>query len=746
MEKIKALFASFKTSAKSVLINFKEFTGIYIAIIVVQLLLGVWTMSAFTSYYSNDQLFKDNYGFDIIVTDARVSLSDLEGICNANRDLVTDCDMFGGKLGVSIKSGTLEQFKSKVLDKNGAEYTVTPYYTYHTEVQRENTVVSLILGAIVLGISILIVSIIHSVRTNHYKFQYGIYVTFGADRKMLATLASRELFTINTLTLIPSAIISYLLCYFTFLSNGVTPVFKLSAIIIYIALSYVVVLVSAGSAIGGLLFSPPVSLISTSDNSNFVSSPKRSFNIFAKKIPVQYEAYSIWRFRKYIIKLISGAVAFSVIFVTMIYLGNMIKAGNEAPVEEYVISFKYNPYSKEDRPRTLKEGREIINFLYNTDAVEALDFEQSKDVHYLYDHILIKGKNNKSGNDYSVTSQEMKKEGYSRATNYYRYVCLDALTLKNYERDYSVEYLDGINADTLTQSDEYVVVSEGMYGIRGFSFSPGDKIVIAEMKKSVTLPAMSDRLETLKQQILNYGFDYHEYTVGAVIHDANAADSIIVGVNEKDYDRLSGDERAISEIKVYLKHDTDIQTAKLTRNDVESFMSDYEYWNCDYQNGAVYSLVDNRIGLDSLIYLLSAIILIICPLIWIFSQVMFFKKRETEFRTLGYIGIGMKKILGIHIVSGAIMFILGFVLNFALGRASCFAIFWLLTSFMPRIGVNMVTAASFDSFVPISVMFICAGVFALCGMISGIIPFIIFERKLEKERRMAKPVEFDSED
>ena len=741
MEKIKAYFSSFKTSAKSVILNSKEFTGIYIAIIVVQILLGVWTMSAFTGHYSNDRLFKDTYGFDVFVTEARVSLEDLEGICNANDDLVTDCDIIGGKLGVSIKSGSLDEFKTKVLAKNGAEYTVTPYYTYHTEVQRNNSVISLILGIMVLGISILIVSIIHSVRTNHYKFQYGIYVTFGADRKMLAALASRELFTINTLTLIPSAIISYLLCYLTFATNGVTPIIKLSAVIIYILLSYTVVLISAGSAMGSMLFSAPVSLITTADNSNFVTSPRRSFNIFAKKIPLQYEAYSIWRFRKYIIRLVASAVAFSVIFITMIYLGNMIKAANDAPVEEYVIKFKYNPYSKEDRPRTLEEGNEIISYFSQIDAVKMTKFEQSKSVSHLYDHILIKSKNNLKGNDYSVFSTELDNTGYNRATNYYKYVSVDSLTLNNYDKIYDVEYLEGVTADNLAESDEYVIVSEGLYGVKGFSFAPGDKIIVAEMKQSVTLPAIADKRETLEQQIANYKFEYKEYTVGAVIHDADATGSITVGVCEQDYERYTGDKKAISEIKVYLENDTDIGVIKSMRSNVEEFMTEYESWDCEYTNGTIYSLVDRRIGLDSVIFLLSSLILIICPLIWIFSQIMFFKKRETEFRTLTHIGIVMKRILGIHIVSGAVLFIFGFVLNLVLGRAACYGIYRLLTYFLPSVGVNAVSAA-FDSFVPLWIIFVCAAVFALCGMISGILPFIIFERKLENERRMAKSFEF----
>ena len=50
-----------KSSFKSVLLNYKEFLGIYAAIMIVQLLLGVWSLSAFTNYYANDSVFDENY-------------------------------------------------------------------------------------------------------------------------------------------------------------------------------------------------------------------------------------------------------------------------------------------------------------------------------------------------------------------------------------------------------------------------------------------------------------------------------------------------------------------------------------------------------------------------------------------------------------------------------------------------------------------------------------------------------------
>ena len=732
MEIIRKLFTSFKGSAKSVLLNYKEYIGIYIAIIIVQLLLGVWTMSAYTNYSSNNALFEENYKYDIIISDAKISLDDMRGVFRADKNMVTDFGMVGDSLGVSIKSGTLDRFKSTYLVKNNAKYTVTPYYAYHTDMQSTIILASVVIGAITVCVSALILSVIHSIRTNHYKFQYGIYMAFGADRKMLCKLVAQELFTINTLLLIPSAIVAYLLMFMIYVPHGVTVLFTPLQMLVYVILSYTVVSIASGSSIGGLFFKPPVSLISAADNSHFVTSPRRSINNFGKNIPFQYETYSIWRFRKYIIRLVSGAVAFSVIFVTAIYCANMIKAENNAPIGEYTFSFKSSTFVEAQREKANAEGREIIESLYTLPEVESVDFEQSKGFTYLSDHIILNGSNVPTGNTITIASSEKRDSGFTRAANNCRYVCINSFMLKNYERNYSVEYLDGVNADNLTLNPNLIVVSEGAYGVKNFSFTPGDKIILAEMTESGTIPLASDPMEVLNQQILNHKFKYTEYTIGAVIHNTDATSSIIIGVNEEKYQEVSRDKSAISEINIALKNGLELDEIATVHQKIDELMFSYDGWSVKCHDAAIDSYVDKKVDMPALLYLLSALVLVICPLIWVFSQTMFFRKREPEFRTLCYIGIEMKKILGIHLVSGALIFVLGFVVNFVFSRLACFGIYKLLTALLPRLGVLGVSV-SFDSFVPIEIMLICAAVTALCGTVASIIPFLAYKAKLKKE-------------
>ena len=94
----------------------------------------------------------------------------------------------------------------------------------------------------------------------------------------------------------------------------------------------------------------------------------------------------------------------------------------------------------------------------------------------------------------------------------------------------------------------------------------------------------------------------------------------------------------------------------------------------------------------------------------------------------------MKEIGGIHAVSGVTVFIISFIVNLVLSRGICYAIYRVLTNILPRLGITGINA-SFDKFVPLWVVLLCAAVSAVCGCISSIIPYILYKNKLAKEQK-----------
>ena len=730
--------------------NFREFVGIYIAMIVVQLLLGVWTLSAYTNYYANDELFDNNYSYDLTVTGSNQTIANLSNVLRyevmASDATFSDFVPMGNTIGITLKNGDFDPFYEEFLrdlyEDEAISYTLTPKYVYHSEIQGEIILSSVLIGIVAFLMGCAILSVIYSVRTNHYKFQYGIYMTFGADKKMLGSIAMNELIAVGAITLIPSAILSYLLTLIVYRGSGVRIVLSVPQLLIYILLSVAVILVSAGASLGGLFLKPPVSLITTADNSNFVSSPRRSFNLFAKNMPLHYETFSAWRFRKYIARLVLGAVIFSVIFVTGVYCANMIRTENDAPSEELVISYRFSTMVNDSRLEANSDARYIIPELVNIENVEKATIEQSKSFANRVDHLLVKPGTEYGGTGFTVASLN-EADGYTRATNNCRYVCVDELALAIYESLYDVEYLDGYDAESLLNDEGLIIVSEGLYGAKRFDFEPGDNVVVADMTSIDTqLPVVSDPLELLGHQITHCSFKYTEYTVGAVINDTDATESIIIGMNPDTYHKTTGEKRAISEIKVYVSSNVSLEEISALRREVEELMSSYPSWKVKTTDAAVYAIVDDRLNLPGLLYLMSALVLMISPVVWIFSQVMFYKKREPEFRTLGHIGATMKEILGIHIVSGCIIFVVGFIANFILSRLLCYIIYRIFTGFLPKLGL-LGMSVSFDTFVPVSTVLLCAAVSAICGLISALIPFILYKNKLNREIKSVEAINTD---
>ena len=470
------------SSFKSVLLNYKEFIGIYIAIIIVQLIVGVWALSAFTNYYANDELFDSNYEYDVIVKGS--SNQTMANLANRFRNDMKQKDncisrfgySSGGKtVGVVLKDGRFDDFYDEYLDTlvndNKAEYTLTPKYIYHSEIQRSILATNIALAIVAFAVSVLILSVMYSVRTNHYKFQYGIYMTFGADKKMLGSIALNELLAVNTLTVIPAAILSYVITSIMYSASGVKVVVSFASIMLYLLLTYLSVIIAACTSVGGLFLKTPVALITTADNSNFVSSPRKSFSIFAKKMPLNYELYTTWRFRKYIARLVLGAVAFSVIFVTGIYSANMVRTENNAPKNEFSVNYKFNTATEELRLQANREALTIVEDLLVMENVEKVDFEQSKELHYRSDHILIRPGVETSGSDNTVPSNK-EYDGYTRATNSCRYVCLDELAMKNYALRYDIDYLEGYDMEKVLADENMIVVNdESIIGLALSCFS-----------------------------------------------------------------------------------------------------------------------------------------------------------------------------------------------------------------------------------------------------------------------------------
>ena len=271
MEFISKFKKNAKNAFKSVLFNGKEFVGIYISVIIVQMLLGIWTLSAFTNYTSSDELFDARYSHDLTIdgqTDSIVNLSNILRYDQLTDDATfTDFELLNGngvsRLKVILKNGGFEDFYEEYLksmyESGSIDYELTPRYVYHSSIQTEIFAYSAIIGIIVILVGLLIMNVMYSIRTNHYKYQYGVYMACGADKKMLGGIAIGELAAISALTLIPSAVISYVLSALIYLNTGCSVKLSFGAVLTYVFLCAVTVIFSTGITVVGLIIKTPIS-------------------------------------------------------------------------------------------------------------------------------------------------------------------------------------------------------------------------------------------------------------------------------------------------------------------------------------------------------------------------------------------------------------------------------------------------------------------------------------------------------
>ena len=124
------------------------------------------------------------------------------------------------------------------------QYEFTPLYTYQTEYLTPGVwrYALICLGMLVLCAVIL--TILYIMRVENHQFQYGIYMTCGADFRMLFRVTFFELAAIATLTFLPAMLLSALIMLAVYLPSGVLFRFTWSAPLLVLVLAGASVLLS----------------------------------------------------------------------------------------------------------------------------------------------------------------------------------------------------------------------------------------------------------------------------------------------------------------------------------------------------------------------------------------------------------------------------------------------------------------------------------------------------------------------
>ncbi len=731
---------SLKIARKSIFFNFKQYIYFFIALLIVQMFYGIMTISAYNNRVVERDSAVSEYNYDIMLSHLNESQylkvknyggSEFSGdkyykLLEGGTAEYTD----GGDKYYDVRLVFTEKDTGACLNKftdqyynvkeqkgallTGADANNKFYYYESPRMQIDSNIIAnqasyYAISGLLLALSIFLMTSLYNIRVNQYKFTYGVYMTYGADFKKLFGTAFWEMFMISCITFIPSVIISTVVVYLIYLPSGFAFAFNPLVFLQVFVFSLIVVLFAVFFPMRIMAIRQPMSLIVTQDNSNLVISPKYSINVFKKKFPTMYELYSSWRFRKYSVNLLATAIVFCAFFIMGLYLADIYTTDLEYNRPDFRIDLE-DSYADYDQ--------DMSDELYAIEGIEAVQVaDNSVEATELGTHILV-GKSDVKLFASSVVNykgDDFDGEGDMRACNSVAFNATSEEQIKVLEEFYNYE------GDLLSavKNENTVIIGESVSNISTFKYEVGDKIWVGVRKDNKSIDGNLTGKTLLREQIEKFSFEYEEFTIGAILTDIPSGDMPIF-FSESDYKTVTGKDAKAYNLNVYI--DQSIEGEKLSSLDNSLREWSRGYGNVNVEN--TYQISKNSVAYDKhnneLYICISILLLGISPIMWFFSQSLYYLKRESEFNILQALGAMVKEIRQIYVQGGLIMAGLSLIVSFILSFLGSYALFYVYNVMMPYFtGENVRYAFYMPWYALLTSIVVSVG----CGFLSAYFPF-----------------------
>ena len=749
---------SVKNAFRTVLLGWREYAGFFLALLVVQSIFWSLTFSLDTNNAIAKQRVSESYSYHVVIPELTpTQTATFKNMLNGQSaidDSYYEVEIIeGGESStahVTLKGANVERSFAKFRERCmmlSWQYEFTPLYTYQTEYVTPGVwrYALICLGMLLLCAAIL--TILYIMRVENHQFQYGIYMTCGADFRMLFRVTFFELAAIAVLTFLPSMLLSAVLMLAVYLPSGVWFRFAWSAPLKVLALSGTSVLLSVFLPVRLMAGKTPMSLIVSRNNAGLVTSPRRSMHLFGKRFPRDYELAGMWRMRKYYIRLVCSAVAFASLFISGLYVADMIRTRQELAVDEFTLAYEILPADTpvdEDgnpvRPWYDADTADTVNadVQYLSEAIRSMQgvayvsAEEQARADDLLAHMLLKSENALAYGEYGVQSHG-ERDGYSVATNSYKYTAVDKTWIDNAIA--SGLYTFEGDPYAVLENPYAIIVSEQILGAQRFDFAVGDTVYFASyVDGRITDNRMFTRRDQiLLQQLENYTFHYGttgtatgEYVVCAVITESPSDSYLTVGMQTASFCRLTAMDGARDVMTVYLEDGITLSEADALAEQISTLATDFAW---QYQrNGTFFDDMIADARKDHLIAaVIAAFVLVVSPLIWFFSQLLFYRRREEEFYMLQALGGFGVEIRGLHVTAGAVLSGVAFLVTLGMSYAFNAVLYLTMSRLLPAFG--MALAVNYNYYMPLWALALCAAVSVACGFTSCLVPYLLWKRR-----------------
>lgn len=639
-----------KIAIKSVRYNWRQYSSFFAALFLIQSFFGMLTVSSDLNSAITEDIIYDEYDYDIVMLDLTYSqtvflqndelrvfasdhIYDIVRIVDRYQpaDNTTTYDVYLDFVHEDMKAD-FRMFKARYIPYlTAANPNGTLKYNYSEIYKLSNYKISGIVSyvsfaAIMTVVSILLITSIYRIRVNHYKFQYGIYMSFGADYRQLCKTSFWEMMVVSLVTFIPSQLFSTGVVWLIYRGEGFDFGYNFFALLKVFIINIIIVAVSVCFPMWRVSRDNVTNLIVTEDNSNLVTSPRRSFDFTKLTFPRKYELASMWRFRKYLAVMIVTAVGFSAVFVGGFYVADLYA---------YCRDYKTPQFTAELTTSSVYDDT-LTSDLAAIEGVEHVAGYASADALSYRSHTLYPSSSLLPTAD-MVTPQD---DNSFRATSDVNYVLADKSLIDALSSDLWDYKVIGDPHEMLTDENA-VVVTNYIGNKKVCDFKVGDTIKVGAFAGQKR--AVDDQLEgknRLRQELQYYKMNYIELRVCAVIDGMSTLEGAPIYMSKSVYRQVTRDENAeIKTVDIYTNYSNSMAETKQIFDNVRAYTSLYngKLALTDNHTASNY-LITRSMNYYALIIAISFLVLAISPLIWFFSQTLFVKKREKEFSVLLWLG------------------------------------------------------------------------------------------------------------
>ena len=620
-------------------------------------------------------------------------------------------------------------------------------------------------------LSIFVLSALYSVRLNHYKFIYGIYSTFGADFKKLRRSAFYELLVLFLITVLPAYVVSLILSFALYLGSGLSFSLSFFSSLKVILFLIPILFISTRIPMRVLSRTEPIRLIVSENNENWVSHRGRSVSLINSKFPAKYEFHTALRFRRYLFRLALNSAVFSILFCFGVYLSLTYTAERKArEINEYEYALKFKNAAMLNDPelqKVLLEYREngtIRDVQKNYPSVLAEDS---------LSHMLVSRDNvGLFAGLLKTPKTDATPDEKTYAVSRLQYFCAtDSDLLRIFDDVYGIDHTGEIS--TFFDKPNSVVLAKTLNNREIFDYKVGDTVwlaayhpiyfedELAELKdpsnpekydpnayidnfgnlmtkdeegKDVLLqgaPYIRGELagtELLKTQIETFKFEYIPFIVSGIIENYSTAENgIPVILNSADYAKITGEEITSSDtLYISIANDAKNGSVDALESDLRQFISGKDV-SLTATGKHFKNSVESLYRYDLLIILLAAIVLIFIPIIWFFTQILFYKKRENEFYILQAIAADISQIRNLHLFNAVLMLPVG-ILSLLLSLAVTAIFYYVKNSFWSVLfGTESLLTTQF--YMPPIAFAIVFAICFLCSFLSSLFPYLSYKNK-----------------